>query len=301
MLATLPRARMRRATVAPETRGRAAADARTRRRPAPARGVREERRCCCAAGAERGADRGPGEASPSGAGGADPGRRAALLRSLAAAPSASAAAALRPAPAAAADKRQRLLDTIGSAAPSADVLAAIDDLVTSGGGANAVAGGGIGESAESFRDLLGGRWRLLWSSDGAEVSRFTRLLPVSSYQLIGAAGGLGEGRAANLVTALGGLLVLKLSSAAVPSAERFDAVTIGPPFYFELLVGGEGGAAVPLGSETAVGSDESPLLGSQLNTFTQLYVEKGADGLRISKVTEGDRGVVGSTFVHVRV
>ena len=294
MLATLPRARTRRATAAPETRGRAADDARTRRRPAAARGVREERRCRCAAGPERG----PGEPSPSGA---DPGRRAALLRSLAAAPSASAAAALRPAPAAAADKRQRLLDTIGSAAPSADVLAAIDDLVTSGGGANAVAGGGIGESAESFRDLLGGRWRLLWSSDGAEVSRFTRLLPVSSYQLIGAAGGLAEGRAANLVTALGGLLVLKLSSAAVPSAERFDAVIIGPPFYFELLVGGEGGAAVPLGSESAVGSDESPLLGSQLNTFTQLYVEKGADGLRISKVTEGDGGVVGSTFVHVRV
>jgi len=171
-----------------------------------------------------------------------------------------------------------------------------------------VTGGGIGEDSQSFMNLLDGRWRLLWSSDGAEVSRFTKFLPqlFASYQLIGAAGGLQRGRAANVISTAGGLIKLKLSSSAMPSTEdnRFDSVIIGPPFVFELLIDDGKIAAVPLGSESSVGSDESPLLGSMLNTFTQLYVEPrgaGANSLRICKVTEGDPGVVGSTFVYVRV
>ena len=206
------------------------------------------------------------------------------------------------------DRKQRLLDLISSAAPSADVAAAIDDLVTSGGRDGAVTGGGIGEDSQSFMNLLDGRWRLLWSSDGAEVSRFTKFLPqlFASYQLIGAAGGLERGRAANVISTAGGLIKLKLSSSAMPSTEdnRFDSVIIGPPFVFELLIDDGNIAAVPLGSESSVGSDESPLLGSMLNTFTQLYVEPrgaGANCLRICKVTEGDPGVEGSTFVYVRV
>ena len=79
----------------------------------------------------------------------------------------------------------------------------------------------------------------------------------------------------------------------------------GPPFIFELLVGKDVDKAfsIPLGSESSVNSDESALLGSQLNTFTQLYLESSgqAGDIRVSKVTEGDPVVIGSTFVHVRL
>lgn len=195
------------------------------------------------------------------------------------------------------DRRQRLLDVIASASPSSEVSAAISDLVSTNSGL------GASDDAESFSQILLGTWRLLWSSDAAEVSRFTRLLPnvFTSFQLIGAPAGLEKDRAANVVSALGGGVKLKLSSSARMSRERFDAIIIGPPFVFELLVDvGGRKLALPLGSESSVGSDESPLLGSQLNVFTQLYVERsgGAGDLRISKVTDGDAGVVGAQ-VHL--
>lgn len=63
------------------------------------------------------------------------------------------------------------------------------------------------------------------------------------------------------------------------------------------------GLNIPLQSEETTESDNSAILGNQLSTFTQLYLEgSGEPGdIRVSRVTAGDPVVLGSTFVHVRV
>ena len=68
----------------------------------------------------------------------------------------------------------------------------------------------------------------------------------------------------------------------------------------ELLVLGR---SIPLQAEETTESDTSTILGNQLSTFSQLYLEgSGQPGdLRVSRVTAGDPVVLGSTFVHVRV
>merc|ERR1712023_403902 len=113
-------------------------------------------------------------------------------------------------------------------------------------------------------------------------------------------GPLPGGRAANLVKVLGGAVTLKLSSSAIPDANLSDAVIIGPPFRLELLVLDR---SIALGAEETTESDTSTVLGNQLNTFSQLYLESsGKPGdIRVSRVTAGDPVVLGSTFVHVRV
>eukprot|EP00976_Prorocentrum_cordatum_P091325 1188480-Prorocentrum_minimum.AAC.2 len=77
------------------------------------------------------------------------------------------------------------------------------------------------------------------------------------------------------------------------------AVTIGPPFRLELLVGGR---SIPLQSVETTDSAPTELLGNQTNEFTQLYLEStGQRGdVRVSRVTAGDDVVLNSTFVHVR-
>lgn len=148
---------------------------------------------------------------------------------------------------------------------------------------------------------LQGEWRLLWSSQSAEVTKATRNLPLpfESVQLIGPGGGMEAGRAANLVKVLGGAVTLKLSSSAVEDPLNAAAVTIGPPFRLELLVGGR---SLPLQSVEAEDSDPTALLGTQSSEFSQLYLETtGRPGdVRVSRVTAGDDVVLNSTFVHVR-
>uniref|UniRef100_A0A061RTJ7 Plastid lipid-associated protein/fibrillin conserved domain-containing protein n=1 Tax=Tetraselmis sp. GSL018 TaxID=582737 RepID=A0A061RTJ7_9CHLO len=194
--------------------------------------------------------------------------------------------------------RQQLLDCIASGSDYDEVEAAIRRLTPFNPSP---------QPAQS--EILQGNWKLLWSSQTAEVTKATKNLPLpfTSMQLIGPGGGRGEpggelpqGRAANIIKVLGGAVTLKLSSAADPSSGDPSSVIIGPPFRLELLVGGR---SIPLQQEETVGSDTSPVLGSQRNVFTQEYVEgTGRPGdLRISRVTEGDPAVVGSAFVHVRV
>ena len=168
-----------------------------------------------------------------------------------------------------AERRERLLSLIASSSTSYDVSSAISDLVsntnTNTNTFDSLGGVTTTETdAEAFSRLLQGKWKLLWSSDGAEVSRFTRFLPnvFTSYQLIGEPAGLPKDRAMNVIDALGGSVQLRLSSSARMSPERFSTIVIGPPFVFELNIGG---LVIPLGQESTVGSDESPLLGSQVN------------------------------------
>ncbi len=122
-----------------------------------------------------------------------------------------------------------------------------------------------------------------------------------SIQLVGEKGGLPAGRAANLVSLLGGAVTLKLSSAAVPYPGNNTAVEIGPPFYLELLL--PFGVTIPLQKETSTESDESTVLGNQTNEYAQLFFEKsGRSGdLRISKIVSGDPTIVGNVFVHERM
>ncbi len=59
-----------------------------------------------------------------------------------------------------------------------------------------------------------GSWRLLWSSgqsDFARLQQRMRPLQAASVQLIGEPGGVPEGRAANVIT-IAGVLVIELSS-----------------------------------------------------------------------------------------
>lgn len=198
----------------------------------------------------------------------------------------------------AAATRQQLLDCIAAGGDFEEVESAIELLLPFNP---------VPDPVE--RGTLQGNWKLLWSSQTAEVTKATKNLPLpfTSMQLIGPKGGEGEpggnlpeGRAANIIKVLGGAVTLKLSSAAVPSESEKDAVIIGPPFRLELLLGGK---SIPLQAEETTESDTSSILGNQLNTFSQLYVEgSGQPGdLRVSKVTKGDPVVINSTFVHVRM
>mmetsp|Transcript_16685 Transcript_16685/g.23007 ORF Transcript_16685/g.23007 Transcript_16685/m.23007 type:complete len:275 (-) Transcript_16685:90-914(-) len=188
-----------------------------------------------------------------------------------------------------AEARQQLLETISSGGDSKEVQLAIDNLVPFNP---------TNEPARSPK--LEGEWRLLWSSDVAEVTKATKdfPLPFQSIQLIGPGGGMEEGRAANLIRVFGGFITLKLSSSAVPDPANSSAVTIGPPFRLGLLVGDK---YFPIQEND--GAERKDILGNEFNEFSQLYFEdSGKPGdLRVSKVTNGDPIVIGSEFVHVRV
>eukprot|EP00240_Pyramimonas_obovata_P014720 CAMPEP_0118933240 /NCGR_PEP_ID=MMETSP1169-20130426/11760_1 /TAXON_ID=36882 /ORGANISM="Pyramimonas obovata, Strain CCMP722" /LENGTH=218 /DNA_ID=CAMNT_0006875979 /DNA_START=343 /DNA_END=999 /DNA_ORIENTATION=+ len=190
-----------------------------------------------------------------------------------------------------AEARSQLLDTISAGGDYSEVERAIEYLAPFNPTPN---------PAQSPQ--LQGEWRLLWSSQSAEVTKATKNLPLpfESVQLVGPGGGMEAGRAANLVKVLGGALTLKLSSSAVEDPFNAAAVTIGPPFRLELLVGGR---SIPLQSVESNDADPTALLGTQSSEFSQLYLEAtGATGdVRVSKVTAGDDVVLNSTFVHVRI
>eukprot|EP00873_Tetraselmis_striata_P002045 jgi/Tetstr1/422309/TSEL_013153.t1 len=190
--------------------------------------------------------------------------------------------------------RQQLLDCIAAGGDFEEVEAAIQLLLPFNPVPNPVEAG-----------ALQGNWRLLWSSQTAEVTKATKNLPLpfTSMQLVGPKGGEGQpggnlpdGRAANLIKVLGGAITLKLSSSALPSETDSDAVIIGPPFRLELLLGGK---SIPLQAEETTESDTSSILGNQLNTFSQLYVEgNGAGGGPACE--QGHQGRPGGDQQHLR-
>ncbi|KAK3247394.1 hypothetical protein CYMTET_43106 [Cymbomonas tetramitiformis] len=191
----------------------------------------------------------------------------------------------------AADARAQLIATIKGGGDSAQVQNAIDGLVP------------YNPTPDPARSpQLEGTWRLLWSSDTAEVTKATKDLPIpfQSIQLVGPRGGMEAGRAANLVKVFGGFVTLKLSSSAVQDDTNSSAVIIGPPFRLELLVAGK---SFPISKVESTEAETTDLLGNQLNEFSQLYLEdSGQPGdIRVSKVTAGDPVVLDSEFVHIRV
>lgn len=66
-----------------------------------------------------------------------------------------------------------------------------------------------------------------------------RFLPIGaeSFQLIGPGGGVGVGRAQNIVSIGGGAVQLKLTSACVPDEKNDKDFVVGPPFKLELFLG----------------------------------------------------------------
>ncbi|CAL8472029.1 g11571 [Coccomyxa elongata] len=187
------------------------------------------------------------------------------------------------------DARQALLDAIAAKKGDDEVIAALRKLAKQNP-----------TSSPAKSPTIYGKWKLLWASSNAEVSRVLKLpIPAKSTQLLGKEFVGDEGRGANLIDIGNGTIVVRLSSAAVPDEKDDTTVLIGPPFYLEAKVAGFN---IPI-QDTQPGGGRKSILGNEINYFRQLYVENsGKPGdLRVSEVYAGDPAVKGSIFVHERM
>lgn len=211
------------------------------------------------------------------------------------------AASTLPSPAKAADtavpERDALLQAIASKSNDEIVLKCIDDLVKVT----------TSSSTASLTDRIDGNWKLIWSVKDDKFSPLLQLPPPlkpTSYQLAGSAATpqVGEGRIAQMLE--GGILGPNqawLSSGIVEYSK--DLLQIQPPFRFEMetpfsskriqLVDAGSDADFRAANVRTQEAQQAPP-----NLYQQLYVE---DGLRISKIVEGDPVIVGATFVHIKL
>ncbi|CAL5220823.1 g2900 [Coccomyxa viridis] len=186
------------------------------------------------------------------------------------------------------DARQALLDAIKDKEGDDKVIGALRELAKQNP-----------TKSPAKSEKIFGEWNLLWASENAEVSRVLRLpIPAKSTQLLGKDFVGEEGRGANLIDIGNGLVVVRLTSAAVPDEKDDTTVVIGPPFYLSAKFAGR---ELPI-QDTQPGGGRKSILGNELNYFRQLYVETtGNPGdLRVSEVYAGDPAVKGSIFVHQR-
>ncbi|CAK0783265.1 hypothetical protein CVIRNUC_006464 [Coccomyxa viridis] len=186
------------------------------------------------------------------------------------------------------DARQALLDAINGKKGDEEVIGLLRELAKQNP-----------TSSPAKSETIFGKWNLLWASENAEVSRVLKLpIPAKSTQLLGKDFVGEEGRGANLIDIGNGVVVVRLTSSAVPDEKDDTTVVIGPPFYLSAKLAGK---ELPI-QDTQPGGGRKSILGNELNYFRQLYVENsGRPGdLRVSEVYAGDPAVKGSIFVHQR-
>ena len=134
-----------------------------------------------------------------------------------------------------------------------------------------------------------GEWELLWSSPGSDFARLARRL--RGGPLEGTAKSLqeiGDGYSRNVVVFPGGSVRVVITATVGADADAADITNVGPPYTFELRVGGALRVPLPFPAN----------FGQERTCVRTLYLD---DDVKVSRVGAfGERTTEGSLFVHVR-